>query len=134
MTGHPNLCGSWTTELGLMIGYRPELDVPDQDPPALGAPQPLSLSDHRVRCPTRTHLPLQAPQPLWFSDHRVRSLDRVTQKGARPGPNCPLVRSSQTTELCPNQGSHVCNRPRLELDEKCPNQPGGNTSQYINNT
>ncbi|GMN54060.1 hypothetical protein TIFTF001_023183 [Ficus carica] len=40
---HPNLCGSRTTEFGLMTGHRPELDVPDQDLLPLQASQPVVL-------------------------------------------------------------------------------------------
>ncbi|GMN73979.1 hypothetical protein TIFTF001_055759 [Ficus carica] len=49
-----------------MTGHRPEVDVPDQDPPALAG-----------------------TQVMWFSDHR--SIDRApTRIGrARLGPTCP---------------------------------------------
>ncbi|GMN68387.1 hypothetical protein TIFTF001_037444 [Ficus carica] len=49
-----------------MTGHRPELDVPDQDPPALTGTQLIRFSDHRSydRAPTR--------------------IGR-----ARPGPTCP---------------------------------------------
>ncbi|GMN65573.1 hypothetical protein TIFTF001_034636 [Ficus carica] len=52
--------------LSLMTGHRPELNVPDQDPPALAGTQLIGFSDHRSndRAPTR--------------------IGR-----ARPGPTCP---------------------------------------------
>ncbi|GMN18902.1 hypothetical protein TIFTF001_050883, partial [Ficus carica] len=57
-------------------GHRPELDVPDQDPPALAG-----------------HTALAGTYLLWFSDHRFRSYDRAPTRigSARPGPTCRIT-------------------------------------------
>ncbi|GMN20832.1 hypothetical protein TIFTF001_043195 [Ficus carica] len=116
-------------ELGLMTGHRPELEVPDQDPLPSQAPNLCGsrttelglMTGHRPELEVLDQDPLPSLAPN-LCDSRTTELGLMT--GHRPELEVP--------DQDPPAGSHVCNRPKLELDEKHSNQLGGSTLQYTN--
>ncbi|GMN32381.1 hypothetical protein TIFTF001_044686 [Ficus carica] len=120
---------SYVRKARLMTGHRPELEVPDQDPLPSQAPNLCGsrttelglMTGHRPELEVLDQDPLPSLAPN-LCDSRTTELGLMT--GHRPELEVP--------DQDPPAGSHVCNRPKLELDEKHSNQLGGSTLQYTN--